>query len=189
MQAQESKIRWEQFLQGDKNAYAWIYKTYIRELYHYGLRFSADPELIKDCIQDVFTYIYKNREKLTIPDNVKVYLLVALKHHLLRALHKETARNSGDKIDEFINFSMEPTVEERYIAVEEDKRQQEKISETLKMLTPRQQEIIYYRFIQELSYEEICSLMEINYQSAQNLVLRSLKKLKEHYGYIPSLLL
>lgn len=181
---QESKVKWEQFIRGDKSAYAWIYKTYIRELYHYGLRFSNSPELVKDCIQELFTALYKNRTKLPVPDKVKVYLFVALKHNLVHALNKEAAYDSGDDMEEYLHFSLEPTVEDRYIEKEEYHLQQEKISKTLKMLTPRQQEIIYYRFIQELSYEEICSLMDINYQSAQNLIHRSLKKLKENYGNV-----
>ncbi|MFR1274228.1 MAG: sigma factor-like helix-turn-helix DNA-binding protein [Parabacteroides merdae] len=51
-----------------------------------------------------------------------------------------------------------------------------KVKEILSILTPRQKEIIYYRFIQEMSMEDICILMDINYQSAQNLIQRSLKK-------------
>ena len=47
------------------------------------------------------------------------------------------------------------------------------------MLTPRQREIIYYRFIEEMEYDEICQIMDINYQSAYNLLQRSLQKSKE----------
>lgn len=57
-----------------------------------------------------------------------------------------------------------------------------KVKEILSILTPRQKEIIYYRFIQEMSMEDICILMDINYQSAQNLIQRSLKKIKQNHS-------
>lgn len=46
----------------------------------------------------------------------------------------------------------------------------------MKILTPRQREVIYYRFIEELSYDDICQIMGLNYQSAYNLLQRSLQK-------------
>ncbi|WP_286860436.1 RNA polymerase sigma factor, partial [Proteiniphilum sp. UBA5510] len=45
-------------------------------------------------------------------------------------------------------------------------------------LTPRQREIIYLRYMQELDYEEIAILMEINYNSARRLVHRSIEHLR-----------
>lgn len=50
------------------------------------------------------------------------------------------------------------------------------------MLTPRQREIIYYRFIEEMEYDEICQIMDINYQSAYNLLQRSLQKVRDTFG-------
>ncbi|MCD8269308.1 MAG: hypothetical protein LUD46_13230 [Parabacteroides sp.] len=36
--------------------------------------------------------------------------------------------------------------------------------------------------MQELSMDEICILMNLNYQSAQNLIQRSLKKIRNNYN-------
>lgn len=80
MQVDESKIKWRQFVSGDNESYSWIYTTYVQILYRYGLRFTSDPEIIKDCIQEVFTSLYKNRNSLITPDNIKVYLFVSVKN-------------------------------------------------------------------------------------------------------------
>lgn len=180
MLAEESKIKWVEFRSGSKEAYSWIYRTYIQVLYRYGLRFTSDEELIKDSIQEVFTYIYKNRNQLTDPANVRVYLFIALKNNLLRAVQKESMYDISDT--EAIPFSLEPTVEDRFIEKEQSELQNARVKEMLSFLTPRQQEIIYYRYIQELSFDEICQLMDLNYQSAQNLIQRSLKKMRDIYG-------
>lgn len=187
MQIDESKIKWRQFISGDNDSYCWLYTRYVQILYQYGFRFTSNPEIIKDCIQEVFTLLYKNREHLIIPDNIKVYLFVAIKNCILRVLYKESVyeRNTVEQIP----FLLEPTVEDQFIDNEQYSNQQKRIKEILSILTPRQKEIIYYRFIQEMSMEEICLLMDMNYQSAQNLIQRSLKKIRQNYGSLEIFLL
>jgi len=48
----------------------------------------------------------------------------------------------------------------------------------LSELNQNQREAIYHRYVEGLSCEEVATLMNINYQSAKNLIHRSLKKLK-----------
>lgn len=180
MQTDESKIKWRQFISGDNDSYSWIYSTYVQVLYRYGLRFTVDSEIVKDCIQEVFTSLYKNKNHLITPDNIKVYLLVSLKNSLIRTLYKESLYDH--ELPESILFSLEPTVEEEFINNEHYANQQKQIKKILSLLSPRQKEIIYYRYIQELSMDEICILMNLNYQSAQNLIQRSLKKIRNNYN-------
>lgn len=187
MQTEESKLKWRQFVSGDNDSYSWIYNTYVQVLFRYGLRFTSNSEIIKDCIQEVFTTLYKNRNNLIIPDNIKVYLLVSLKNCLIRTLYKESFYEG--EMPENIRFTLEPTVEDIFIDNEQHANQQKKIKEILALLSPRQKEIIYYRYIQELSMDEICILMDLNYQSAQNLIQRSLKKIRTNYGSTPIFLL
>ncbi len=180
MREDESKIKWDLFLAGDNDAYCWIYKVYIQMLFRYGHRFTSDTELIKDCIQDVFTGLYKNRKQLVTPKNIKVYLLISLKNNLLNALYREDRFTPYN--NETVSFTLGLTVEEQYVNDEQQTNQQKKVQEILNVLTPRQKEIIYYRYIQELSFDEICIMMDMNYQSAQNLIQRSLKKIRDLYG-------
>ncbi|MDR2680509.1 MAG: sigma-70 family RNA polymerase sigma factor, partial [Tannerella sp.] len=78
-------------------------------------------------------------------------------------------------------FLLEPTVEDEYIDREQDMHQRKLVKKILSILSPRQKEIIYYRFIKELQWDEICNLMTLNYQSAQNLLQRTLRKIREHF--------
>ena len=136
MQVDESKIKWRQFVSGDNESYSWIYTTYVQILYRYGLRFTSDPEIIKDCIQEVFTSLYKNRNSLITPDNIKVYLFVSVKNCLIRTLYKESFYDR--ELPENIQFSLESTVEEDFINNEQYANQQKMINEILALLTPRQ---------------------------------------------------
>jgi RNA polymerase sigma factor (sigma-70 family) len=175
----ESRIQWGRFLSGDGKAYSWLYSKYIRSLYRYGQHFTSDGEAVKDCIQDVFTHLYRNRHKLVVPANVKVYLFVSLKNSLLRYLANNYMYEREEADD--APFLLEPAVDDEYIDNEQLVRREKMIEKMLSVLSPRQKEIIYYRFIQELPWDEVCKLMDLNYQSAQNLIQRALKKMRENF--------
>lgn len=81
-------LLWKRFLEGDSSAYSQIYNQTVQELFRYGLLYTSDRELVKDCIHDVFVKIYTNRAKLTPTDNIIAYLMVALKNTLFNALKK-----------------------------------------------------------------------------------------------------
>jgi len=180
MLEKESNARWQRFLLGDNEAYSWIYNAYVQMLFRYGSRFTSDSELVKDCIQELFTTLYKNRENLNLPANVKVYLFVSLKNNLTRALYRNA---KYEYMDQYMDtFLLEQTVEEQFIDNESRMNRQNLIEKILLALTPRQKEIIYYRYIQELDLNEICALMNLNYQSAQNLIQRSIKKIRKLFS-------
>lgn len=188
MLVSESKIKWQKFISGDNDAYSWLYTVYVQKLFQYGLRFTSNTEIVKDSIQEVFIQLYKSREHLTVPENVSLYLFVSLKNNLIRTLYKEAAYDSFDP--EIVRFSLDiPTVEEQYIDNEQYANQRKEVKKILSLLTPRQKEIIYYRYIQELSMDEICVLMNLNYQSAENLIQRSLKKVRKSYVSVELFLL
>ena len=176
-----SRVKWQEFVSGNDDSYCWIYTTYAQKLYQYGMCFTTDTELVKDCIQDIFTYLYRNKAQLVSPDNIKVYLFTALKNNLIKQIHKETIT---ENLVEDVPFVLELTVEEQFIQDEQYKNERKQVEKILSLLTSRQKEIIYYRFIQEMSMEEICTLMDLNYQSAQNLIQRSLKKIRRSMGDI-----
>lgn len=177
---ESSAVKWQEFLQGDEDAYSWLYKTYIQLLYSYGLHFTMDGELIKDCIQEVFTKIYKNRKILILPDNVRLYLLIALKNCLLNALNKQYRYTDLESIP----FILSETVEDEFLSTEASKLQKEEVENILSILTPRQREIMYYRFVEEMDFDQICKIMDLNYNSAHNLIQRALKKVRDNYDSI-----
>lgn len=179
----ESKIKWELFVAGDKSSYAWLYEKYVQLLFSYGLCFTTDRELIKDCIQDVFVKLYQKRARLSVPDNVKAYLLVVFKNTLIDALGKESLYLE-EKDMSLGQLQSDPAAEDKYVDKEEIKLRKQKIDKILSQLPSRQKEVIYYRYIQELKLDEITGLMGMNYQSVQNLLQRSLKKFRALYDSV-----
>ena len=93
-------LLWKRFLEGDSSAYTQIYNRTVQDLFRFGLLYTSDKELIKDCIHDVFVKIHMNRAKLAPTDNIAAYLTVALKNTLFNALKKTTDSLSFDEIGE-----------------------------------------------------------------------------------------
>ena len=176
----ESYIKWKLFLEGDDQSYSWIYTHYIQVLYNYGLQITPDSEIVKDCIQDVFVKIYKAKKKLTVPQNPKVYLMIALKNNIYNTFNQE--RLQKNYAFSLYQTEEQLTVKNEFIDQEARHEEMNNIKRMMKILTPRQREVIYYRFIEELSYDDICQIMGLNYQSAYNLLQRSLQKIREAYG-------
>ena len=173
---------WEQFLHGDDEAYTYIYKQYSQALYAYGMHFTPDSGLVEDCIQEVFVKIYQNRKHLQTTDNIKLYLFIALKNNLFNVFRKDITYSPIDTIKPV--FAAEYTIEDEIINNEKKQFLNEKMVRMLEILSPRQREVIYYRFVEGLSYEDICQIMNMNYQSTQNLIQRSLKKLRSTFSKV-----
>ena len=72
------------------------------------------------------------------------------------------------------------TVEDEIIAAEEQAEVSQKVDEILSILTERQREIIYLRYMQECSYEEIAEIMQISVPACRKLLYRTLLKLKHN---------
>jgi len=179
LENQEDTVLLNKFLLGDDEAYAYFYQKYVRMLFSYGMRFTSDSELVKDCIQDVFVKLYNKRSNLKHVNHIQAYLFIALKNELYTYFQKDKSLYHIDVIEPI--FSIDYTTEEYLIAKEEEIEAQNRIRQILDTLTPRQKEVIYYRYIQGMELNAICKLMQINYQSLQNLLQRSIQKVKKTF--------
>lgn len=168
---------WERFIGGDDAAYASLYNLYIDDLFAYGMHFTPDRESVKDCIQEVFITLYKDRSKQKNVVNMKCYLFTSLKNELFDLFKKSVEHYQIETIEPV--FSVEYSAEDLFMEDETNKYNQAKINEILQSLTPRQHEVIYYRYVEEMSYEEIGLLMHMNYQSVRNLIHRSMQKARD----------
>jgi RNA polymerase sigma factor (sigma-70 family) len=176
----EDSLLWEKFLSGDDKAYSALYKKYVTLLFSYGMRFTPDRELVKDCVQDVFVKIYSNRSTLRKTGYVKFYLFLSLKNTLLNVFRKDRHSHQMDTAEPV--FCTEYTIEEHTAAGEQEEELGMKMNRILDALTPRQKEAIYYRYVEGMELKDICRLMDMNYQSVQNLLQRAVRKLKNTFS-------
>ncbi|MBD2700210.1 sigma-70 family RNA polymerase sigma factor [Spirosoma sp. BT702] len=149
-------------------------------MYRYGMSLvSASESFVFDCIHDVFTEIWVKRARLTIPENVRYYLLKALKVRILHVLQRQQRPSQSISQFDFDELWAEPSSEELFTEQEDKGNREQLIQKLISQLPPRQQEAIRLRFVEELDYGEIAEVLDINRQSAQNLVFRGIEKLRQ----------
>lgn len=171
---------WNKFTSGDDAVYNYIYSKYAKILFVQGLQLTGNKELVRDLIHDLFVKIYKNRATLKPVLNIRLYLFVALKNSIITESKKNLF--SFAELDEEAECLSEfTTIEDKLINKETEDETTQLIEIIFSLLTTRQKEVINYRLIQNLSMDEICTLMDMNYQSVQNLLQRSIKKIRDYF--------
>jgi RNA polymerase sigma factor (sigma-70 family) len=171
--AKEDILLWESFREGDREAFATLFRTHYELMYRYGGKFTADYNLLEDCIQELFIELWQAKTRTPVV-SVRAYLLKSLKYKLLKAYRK--SRDIVPIADEEAMF--EWSHESFLIAGEEDDEKKRRVLKALEQLTGRQKEIIYLKYYQNLSYDEVSEIMNINYQAARNLLYQAIRSLK-----------
>lgn len=165
-----------QFKNGNKEAFTCLYNHYVDMLYNYGCKITNDREILKDCIHDVFIKMYYKRKELDNVLNFKSYLFVCLKNKIYDELRTKN-HLSEVEIEEY-NPVSDKDVESNYIKRERETLNNRKIKSLLGELSVRQREAITLYYIEEKKYDDICEIMNINYQSLRNLVHRGISRLR-----------
>lgn len=164
------------FINGDVNAFSKLYDQNVNMLYNYGYRLTTDAELLKDCIQEVFIKIYNKRTELSAVANFKSYIFISLKNKLCDESRKRI--NLSDVAVEELDVTTGENVESEFIALEKENYTNMYVSKMLNQLSPRQRKAIELYYIEEKKYENICEIMDMNYQSVRNLIHRGMLKLR-----------
>lgn len=161
----------------EENAFNSIYNRYADELLSYGMGMGFNREVLKDAVQDVFYRLYLNKDSIQRILNIKYYLFRSLKNRLLD-IHKATMPTNDIQEHEF-DFVIQPTIVDELINEEDQIIIQNKIKALLSLLTSRQREAIYLRFIQEMEYEEIGELLDMTPQATRKLVFRGMERMRK----------
>lgn len=167
---------WNLLKSGDKTALERIYRDHAAVLLKYGRKFSADGQLVEDCLQDLFIELWKNREGLGATDSIRKYLIVALRRKVIRSLSRI---RTVEKEPEDHLFSAVFDIEQEMIQEEWATERRQRLQQALQGLSKRQQEVLYLKYFADMDYGQIGEIMELNYQSARNLAHRALEALRD----------
>ena len=164
------------FQAGNMAAFSQLYDLHINILFNYGLKLTIDRELLKDCIHDIFVKLYTKKDELGTIDNLRSYLFISLKNKLCDELRKRMYMS--DTAVEEVSVATPTDVEDDYMEEEQRKNEFSLVRRLLDQLSPRQREALTLYYIEEKKYEDICEIMNMNYQSVRNLMHRGLTKLR-----------
>lgn len=166
----QDKLLWSGFLNGDASSFERLYDMYYAELASYARRFRRDDQFVAEVIQDLFVKLWHNRAGISCPDSVRYYLLRALRNTAITRLQGNSRELLTDSWEAFDTYGYDEN------SGESSSLPGEMIN--LDVLTERQREAIHLFYYQNLSYEEMAGLMNIQIGAAYKLIYRALHVLR-----------
>lgn len=163
----ETALRaWSDLCDGKESGLFILYDLYGAKLLAFGQK-RGNQDIAKDALQETFAALWSSRLRLGKTDSPKNYLFATFRRKLVSVLDEQRKYTNASDSD----FEL-PQIEES--SVENAKR----ITPILERLSDNQKEIIYLKFYQGMDYEEIAEILDMNYQSARNLMSRAIKSIR-----------
>lgn len=182
---------WKRFKSGNDLAFSIIYKKYVQRLYNYGMHTCYDRNLVLDSLQELFGRLWDKRAQVADVEAVNFYLFRSFRRLLLSKLAKNRKESLRFLNAEAPGFEMLTSFEDSIILEEASTQQIAHLKKAIATLTKRQREVIFLRFFNDLSYQDVAVVMEMNVDSVYNLMTKAIdalrKVLKRAYLYFPLL--
>lgn len=164
---------WESLKNGDKSALSLIFQEHYASLHHYGFKLAGNSSLVEDCLQELFLYIYEHRTSLGTVKYVRSYLFKSLRRSVIRALRNER-KSVYVSLDESWNV-----IPNELDNMNSDEEQRKLLAEMINTLAPRQREMIYLRYYNDLSPQEISDMLGVTYRGVVNTLYKAMVKLRK----------
>src|SRR5690606_10205010 len=143
----------------------------------YGKKICPDNTLLEDAVHDLFVYIWDKRESLGDTDSVIRYLCASLRRRLVKDMENQGKFQHPEHLENHLSASVD-SKESEWIREEHSLSQQSALQIAISKLPKRQQEALHLKFYHNMSYEDICAVMDINYQSVRNLISKAIIDLR-----------
>lgn len=168
---------WDSFINGNEGAFSMFYKKNYTKLYSYGMSLGLDDDQARDIIQELFIKLYANPLLIKDTSTIQSFLFVSVRNAFINHIKFKKKHINYQQID---NFEFPYVVENNRLEDEEEiKIIKAKVDKIISTLTPRQKEIIYLRFLQQMEYDEIAQVMNMTEQAARNLIHRAVEKARK----------
>lgn len=180
MNNSETSLLVRAFREGDRQAFNRLVLLYQDKIHNLVFNYLKNPEEAKDITQDVFITVHKSIGSLKEISKFKAWLYqIAINH--CRNRYKSLKRKgyfssySIDDPDSYIQLSNGETPEKNI----ERRNTVELVRNTISNMPEQDREIIMLRDIQELSYDEISSILDLPLGTVKSRLNRARLALKD----------
>ncbi|MCE6991083.1 RNA polymerase sigma factor [Dyadobacter sp. CY323] len=164
--ASDGHYWWQRLRESDADALAYFYDQHADWLLRYGLSVIYERAIVKDAVQELFLVIWNSRHTLSAPKSVRFYLMASLRRLILKNVR--TDLRLCDPVEDMADIVTTDSAEEMHQAVQK----------AVRSLPARQQELIFLKFYQKMTYEQIEELTGLKYQILRNTIHRAMKSLR-----------
>jgi RNA polymerase sigma-70 factor (ECF subfamily) len=165
----------EKLKEGDVQALEVIFNRYYANLCKYLSLLFKNKVVVEHIAQDIFVYLWENRESLVIRESLETYIYTAGRFKAINQIRNKKNQDS-------ILKSLEEHVSD-HLAVYDNKLETEElqaiIEEAIAFLPERCQKIFRLSREEELTYKEIGILLSISTNTVEGQMTIALKKLRK----------
>jgi len=174
----------------DKIGYSKLYEVYFPKLVRFSESYVLSEYDAENIVQDVFLYLWENREVLSTLDNTNAFLFTLVKNRCIDFLRKQTQiKNKKQPLTDLQEKELELKLyslqkfDEHHFSPEEIENM---ITNAIHSLPERCREIFILSRLEGLRHKEIASRLNISTNTIEGQIGIALKKLRtELKDYLP----
>lgn len=165
----------ERIRNGDGEAYEELFFEYYSKLCGFAFRILKSDELAKDCVQEVFLKIWRNRKDWVINYSLRVYLYKSVRNQALNKIEKQKTRR--DYTRQYYEEGIRDIIAERP-SRNRDRELVDQIWQLAESLPKRRRTVFELHKKNGLSYKEIAKIMGITRKTVENHMGRALQEIR-----------
>lgn len=170
--------------EGQEKAYDFIFRQYYKSLCAQAHLYTQDMDLSQSLVQDCFIKLWETREHAAEIENLSSWLIVMVRNKCIDYIRKHKREAT---LDRAVN---QPATEQDTDTPLLSREFEERLVQALTQLPERCRIAFEYSRVEDLTYPEIASRMNISVKAVEALVSRSLKILRvELKDYLPLVIL
>jgi len=159
---------------GDVNAVEQIFRQYYEPLVNYAARYVNDTQIAENVVHDIFVRMWNNRQEIDFGVYIKTYLFNSVRNQSINYLKKTNRENTYKS--EYITIEYDHNTPESQLL---EKETQQLIMNAVNDLPPKCREIFCMNRFDDLTYNEISSILDISIKTVETQMSRALKFLRK----------
>jgi len=157
----------ESLRNGSADAFQFLYQKYHNKVYRFCFRLLGSEQAAKDAFQDTFVKVYEKRETFN-GENFSAWLFTIARHTCYNMMRAKKEHSTFDET--FHAKKMQQTT---------DFGLKQALESAINSLPNNYKEAFILREYEELAYEEIAEVLEIELSLAKLRVFRARRKLRK----------
>ncbi len=166
---------WKQIQNGDKDAFEILFKGNYLKFCAFANRYTQSMDNAREVVQELFIYLWENREKLSNIQSVDTYIFSAIRYNSIRK------HNSGIRGDLKISDVPEDELLVGFESELEYAELQEQLLEAIDSLPPQCQRIFKMSRFEQMTYKQIAEVLDISPKTVEVQISKALRVLQKTF--------
>lgn len=173
---QDEQEKWiKEIRNGSKRSFKKLFETYYSPLLQFAYRYVNSRSVAEGVVQDVFLWIWENRNNWEVQGQLKTYLFKSVKHQAIDYLRHERTR---DKYQRQFSETRAQSVPPEMPAENKESDFVKAVQELIEELPQRPRMVYKLSRLEGLTYREIAEVLDISPKTVESHISRALDYLR-----------